>query len=78
MDGVFMKLRHRLLLSVLFGLFAMAMYSSPMWWGVLFSSLAEPLTTTETSQAAPSPGWEADGVTVRFKALELLFSWLQR
>lgn len=69
-----MKLRYKILISVLFGLFAMALYSSPMWWGVFFSPLTQPLTTASSVEEAPGPSWEQDGVTVRLKSLDLLFS----
>lgn len=73
-----MKLRDKLLLSALFGLFAMALYSSPMWWGVLFSPVTEQLTTTEAAEDAGGFGWELDGVTIRLKSLDLLFSLFHR
>ena len=69
-----MKLRHKILLSVLFGLFAMTLYSAPMWWGVLFSPLTEPLTTAQAAESATGPGWESGGVEIRLKSLDLLFA----
>ena len=64
-----MKLRYKLLISVLAGLLAMTLYSAPMWWGVLFSPLSQPLTTAGITE-------DADGVVYRFKTLDMLFSFL--
>jgi len=77
MDGVFMKLRNKILLSVLVGLFATLLHAAPMWWGVLFSPITEPLTTAECSETAEDGVyWEADGTVLRFKSIDLLFSFL--
>ena len=67
-----MKLRNQLLISVLVGLLAMLLYSGPMWWGVLFSPIAQPLTTS--GEAAEESGlvWESGEAEVRLKSLELL------
>ena len=51
-----MKFSKKLMLSVVAGLLAMLLYSAPMWWGVLFSPIAQPLTAA---------GLEADGGGVR-------------
>ena len=45
-----MKLRHKLLISCAAGLLAMLLYSGPMWWGVLFSPITQPLTTAELAE----------------------------
>jgi len=76
MDGVFMKLRNKILISVTAGLLAMLLYSSPMWWGVLFSPLSQPLTTAELSEDNGGVRWESEGIVLRFKSLDLLFSFL--
>ena len=70
-----MKLRTKILLPAVVGLFAMLLYSAPMWWGVLFSPITQALTTGEMREA-PGVCWEADGTVFRFKSLDLLFSLL--
>jgi len=70
-----MKLRTKVLISILAGLLAMLLYSAPMWWGVLFSPLAEPLTTA--SVEGDGGGWfrlEAGGVVLRLKSLDMLYA----
>ncbi len=72
-----MKLWKKLTLSVIAGILAMTLYAAPMWWGVLFSPLAQPLTTAPAAESVGNaPSWESGGVTLRIKALDLLFSWL--
>lgn len=72
-----MKLRTKLLLSVLAGLLAMLLSASPMWWGVLFSPITEQLTTAQRAEE-PDGGvrWEVDGQVLRFKSLDLLYAFL--
>ena len=72
-----MKLKNKVLLSIAAGLLAMLLYSSPMWWGVLFSPIAQPLTTSEQSSDT-GIFWESDGIELRFKSLDLLFAFLHR
>ena len=62
--------------SFLAGLLAMTLYSAPMWWGVLFSPLSQPLTTAGITEDAEGVCWESDGVVYRFKTLDMLFSFL--
>ncbi len=70
-----MKLRTKIALSAIVGLFAMLLYSSPMWWGVLFSPIAQPLSTGElTEETSGGVRWETDGTVFRFKSLDLLLS----
>lgn len=71
-----MKLRNKLILSIIAGFLAMLLYSTPMWWGVLFSPLTQPLTTTEVTEDANGVFWESDGIVLRFKSLDMLFSFL--
>lgn len=71
-----MKLKNKIVISIAAGLLAMLLYSSPMWWGVLFSPLAQPLTTAELTEDTGGVRWESDGVVLRFKSLDLLFSFL--
>lgn len=71
-----MKLRNKLLLSLLAGFLAMLLYSTPMWWGVLFSPLTQSLTTAEVQEDASGIVLKSDGVVLRFKSIDLLFSFL--
>ena len=72
-----MKLRTKFLLSAIVGLLAMVLYSSPLWWGVLFSPISRQLTTGElTEEVSGGFRWETEGAVVRFKTLDLLFSFL--
>ena len=75
MGGAFMKLRTKLSLSVLAGLLAMILSSTPMWWGVLFSPITQQMTT---AQCEPDGGvrWEVDGQVLRFRSLDLLYAFL--
>ncbi len=73
-----MKLRNKIMLSVLAGLLAMLFYSLPVWWGVLFSPLTESLTTTTAPVTASGPQWVAeDGTVLRLKSLDMLLSGLE-
>lgn len=49
---IFMKLRNKILISILAGLLATLLYSTPMWWGVLFSPIAQPLTSADLAEDA--------------------------
>lgn len=72
-----MKLGRKLLLSILVGLFAMLLYSMPMWWGVLFSPISHQLTSAPTAEVSDGGVcWEADGTVLRFKSIDMLFSFL--
>ena len=71
-----MKLKNKVILSIMAGLLAMLLYSSPMWWGVLFSPIAQPLTTAELTEDDGGVRWESDGVVFRFKTLDMLFAFL--
>lgn len=71
-----MKFTKKLLLSVMAGLLAMLLYSAPMWWGVLFSPIAQPLTTASLEADNGGVRWETDGAVLRFKSLDMLFSFL--
>ena len=77
-----MKIWQKLLLSALAGVFAMLLYSTPMWWGVLFSPISQPLTTADEAEVLREEGglisWEVDGVTFRFRSLDLLLDFLSR
>lgn len=71
-----MKLKHKLAISIAAGLLAMLLSGVPMWWGVLFSPIAQPLTTASLTEDGGGVRWESDGVVLRFKSLDLLFSFL--
>ena len=71
-----MKLKSKIAISVAAGLLAMLLSSSPMWWGVLFSPITQPLTTAEITEDDGGIRWDSDGVVLRFKTLDLLFSFL--
>lgn len=74
-----MKLRNKLLISIITGFLAMLLYSGPMWWGVLFSPITQPLTTAELPEDdCGGVRWETDdGTVLRFKSLDMLFSFLR-
>ena len=71
-----MKFKTKVCIPILAGLLAMLLSSAPMWWGVLFSPLSQPLTTAELSEDGGGVRWETGGVVLRFKSLDLLFSFL--
>lgn len=74
-----MKLWDKLLLSIAAGFLAMLLYSAPMWWGVLFSPIAQPLTTAGLEEDAGGVRWETgDGTVVRLKSVDVLLAWFQR
>lgn len=70
-----MKFRNKLLLSLCAGFLAMLLYSGPMWWGVLFAPMTQSLTTAEETVDG-GVCWESDGVVLRLKSLDMLFSLL--
>ena len=72
-----MGMRKKLAISLVAGLLALTLWSTPAWWGVLFSPVTRQLTCA--SLAEDRDGfwrWEVDGVVVRLKSLDLLFSLL--
>ena len=74
-----MKLRNKLLLSALIGFCAMLLSTTPMWWGVLFSPISQQLTSAPvTEDTSGGVCWEEDGTVLRFKSLDLLFSFLHQ
>ena len=74
-----MKLKNKVILSIIAGLLAMLLYSSPMWWGVLFSPISQQLTSAPiTEDTSGGVCWEEDGTVLRFKSLDLLFSFLHQ
>ena len=66
-----MKLRNKLLVSLLAALLAASLQTAPAWWGVLFPPVTHRLTTQYTVQCEEQP-------ELRLKSLELLFSLFQR
>ena len=72
-----MKTRDKIIISVVVGLVAMSFYSMPMWWGVLFSPIAQQLTTEPVTQALTRGFcWQTEGVVLRLKGLDLLMELL--
>lgn len=71
-----MKFKTKVCISILAGLLAMLLSSAPMWWGVLFSPVTQPLVTAGLTEDADGVRWEKDGIVLRFKTLDLLFSFL--
>ena len=72
-----MKMRNKLLISVVAGMLAMLLYTTPAWWGVLFSPITRQLTSVSLAEATAGVWrWEADGVVIRLKSLDMLFSLL--
>ena len=71
-----MKFRNKLLISLIAGLLAMLLYTTPAWWGVLFSSVAQRLTTAPLTEDVGSFWrWELeDGTVIRLKSLDVIFS----
>ena len=67
-----MKTRDKLILSVLAGLAATFLSSTPAWWGVVFSPTAQPLTASEEAAEEGGFAWETGGVTLRLKSLGVL------
>lgn len=73
-----MKRRDKIILSIIAGLLAMMLYSGAMWWGVLFSPITQQLTTAPLSEDTDGwLRWETDGIVLRFKSLDLLFTFLR-
>lgn len=66
------------MLSLVAGALAMLLTGRPMWWGVLFSPVAQPLYCVQTEEDA-SQGWrwEGDGIVLRFRSLDLLLAFLR-
>lgn len=76
---LFMKIRDKIIISVVVGLVAMSFYSVPMWWGVLFSPITQQLTTEPVTQALTEGlCWQAEGVVLRLKGLDFLMELLGR
>ena len=72
-----MKIRYKLMISLVAGLLAMLLYATPAWWGVLFSPIARQLTTASLCEERDGFWrWEVDGVVIRLKSLDMLFSLL--
>ena len=73
-----MNRKQKLLLSLIAGLLAMMLSSPPMWWGVLFSPVADPLVSAVLSEDSDIGWhWEADGIVLRFRSLDILLSFLR-
>ena len=74
-----MKFRNKLLISLTAGLLAMLLYTTPAWWGVLFSSVTQQLTTAPlTEDVGGFFRWETeDGTVIRLKTLDALFAFFE-
>ena len=74
-----MKTRDKIIISVVVGLVAMSFYSMPMWWGVVFSPIAQQLTTEPVTDALTRGiCWQTEGVVLRLKGLDLLMELLEK
>lgn len=73
-----MKFRNKLLISVVAGILAMLLYTTPAWWGVLFSPITHQLTSAPlTEETDGFWHWELeDGTVIRLKSLDMIFSLL--
>ena len=71
-----MKFRHKLLISLAAGLLAMLLYTTPAWWGVLFSPVTHQLPCAALSEDEGGFWrWETeDGVVLRLKSLDALLA----
>ena len=73
-----MKTRDKIIISIIIGAIAMSLHAFPMWWGVLFSPIAQQLTSVPlTAELAEGIHWEMDGVVLRLRSLDLLLGWLR-
>ena len=70
-----MKFRNKLLISLAAGLLAMLLYTTPAWWGVVFSPVVQQLTSAPLSEDTDGFWcWEMeDGVVLQLKSLDMLF-----
>ena len=74
-----MNIRTKIALSIVAGILAATLYSTPMWWGVLFSPISQPLTSASLQEDLDGGfRWETDGIVLRFKSLDLFFSFLRK
>lgn len=70
--------KQKLLLSLVAGVLAVLLTSRPMWWGVLFSPVVQPLYCAQAEEnTAQGWRWEAEGVVLRFRSLDLLLAFLR-
>lgn len=73
-----MRHKQKLMLSLVAGVLAVLLTSRPMWWGVLFSPVAQPLYCAQAEEDAPPCWhWEEDGIVLRFRSLDLLLAFLR-
>lgn len=73
-----MSAKQRLLISLIAGLLALMLASPPMWWGILFSSAADPLVCASLAEDADQGWrWEENDVVLRFKSIDILLSFLR-
>jgi len=77
-----MKRHTRILLSLLAGLLMLYLYTGPMWWGALFPTITRRMAAAPVCEATlAEEGWyllKSGDVTLRFRSLDLLLSFLHR
>lgn len=70
--------KQKLCLAVAAGALAVLLSRPPMWWGVFFSPVAQPLYCAQAEENdAQGWRWEVDGVVLRFRSLDLLLAFLR-
>ena len=79
MDGIFMKTRDKIIISIVIGLIAVSFQAFPMWWGVLFSPITQQLTTAPVTEALTQGFcWQTEGFVLRLRGLDLLMEFFSR
>lgn len=74
-----MSLRTKIFISLLCGLCAAALFdSAPMWWGVVFSPLTDPLIYAQTEPITGGFSFQVGDIVYRFRSLDLLMALLGR
>ena len=71
-----MKTRDKIIISIIIGLIAASFQAFPMWWGVLFSPIAQQLTTAPITEALTQGFcWQTEGLVLRLRGLDLLMEF---
>ena len=74
-----MKTHYKILISVVIGLIAMLLYSSPMWWGTMFSPIVQKLTSVPiTEDLTKGVCMQTEEFVFRFKGLDILMNLLKK
>lgn len=74
-----MKIKTKIILSLLAGLLAVQCQAAPLWWGTLFPTVTKELATLPKQQIVSifkKGSWIVDGIEYRFKSIEI-FSFLR-